>query len=339
MIASGLVTFLASCSGGANNPIVGDNGGTKVYVIQNPATFGSGAGTILQFSAAASGIVSPTGTISAPANTSFNSLASDGTGNIYSSYYGPGVPGGVVEYAAGATGSPAPIRSLPSNSTTGVTAVDGLVTSTSGEIFVGEDYGGIQAFSATATGSVPPSRRILGAYENGGGLSTIGVANSVAVDTSNNLYVVNQGYIGGQPLLVFGPAATGNVAPLYSIGGSLTGLTVATAVTTDSSGNIYVTTGSSSGGIILEFAASAKGNVAPIRTISGASTQLHSLGGIKVDSIGNIYVVSTTPGLNTSLSPTILKFSPTASGDIAPVSTFSSAAWTNPDNSRSLAIY
>ena len=336
---------LTACGGGGITTSTGGGGvpsAPSVYVIQNSATFGSGTPMILKFSATASGSVSPTATISGPTNTAFNALSIDGAGNIYTSYYGPKDAGGVLEYAAGATGTVSPVRTILANATTGVTAVDGLATNAAGEIFVGEDYGGVQAFSAAAAGSIAPSRWILGAYETGGGLSTIGVANSVAVDSLNNLYVVNEGYIGGQPILVFGPSATGNAAPFYTIGGPLTGMSVggANSVTTDSLGNLYVTAGSASGGVILEFSAGAKGNVAPVRTISGPSTLLHALSGIKVDSDGAIFVVSTTTqqsGMN--ISPTILKFSPTASGDVAPVSTFTSTAWTNPDNARSLAVY
>ena len=348
MTVSAVLINIAGCAGPASTPP--PSRGTTLYVIQNPATFGSGNGAILQFSASASGSVSPTATINGPANTSFNGLAADGTGNIYTSYYGPTDPGAVVEYAAGSTGSAIPVRSLSANATTGVTAVDGLGASSTGEIFVGEDYGGVQAFSDTATGSVAPARRILGAYETGGGLSTIGSAYAVAADSAENLYILNQGYYGGQPLLVFDPMASGNVAPLYSIGGDLTGLTLGSdsGIATDSSGNVYVTTSSASGtgsarvysGSIVEFAAGAQGNVAPIRTISGPSTQLQALSGIAVDSAGNIYVVSATSQLSgVNISPTILKFSATASGDVAPSSTFTSPAWTNPDNSRSLAVF
>lgn len=77
---------------------------------------------------------------------------------------------------------------LLANATTRITAVDGLATSAAGEIFVDEEYGGVQAFSATSAGIMAPSRWILGAYEREVGILTIGTANSVAVDSLNNLY-------------------------------------------------------------------------------------------------------------------------------------------------------
>lgn len=358
VVASAVMVLLAACSGGNGSSNPPPSGGcdackagpASVYVIQNPLTFGTGSGMILQFSASASGSVAPTSSITGATNTSFNALATDGTGNVYASYYGPTNQGGIVGYSAGATGSADPIRSLLSTTTTGVTAVNGLAASATGEIFAAEDYGGVQAFSATATGDVAPSRRILGAFETGGGLSTIGSASAIAVDSMGNLYVVNQGSMGGQPLLVFGPAATGNVAPIRSLGGALTGLSADSVVgaTTDTAGNLYVTVEAVSGtgpvpvfsGSILEFAAGATGNVAPIRTISGTSTLLHAVSGIQVDSAGNIYVLSATPSpTSTSIAPTILKFSATASGNAPPTSTFTSTAWTNPDNAGSLAVH
>jgi hypothetical protein len=355
LIYLSLALCIAGCSGGGSNTTpptqiisTPTTGAASVYVIQNPATYGNGSGTILQFSASSTGSVSPTATITAPANTSFNTLSTDSTGNIYTVYAGPTNPGGLVEYAAGATGAATPIRTLPFGSTTGVTAVDGITTSSTGEIFVAEDYGGIQAFSATATGNVAPSRRILGAFETGGGLSTLGAAWAIAADSSDNLYVLNEGYpVGGQPLVVFGPTATGNIAPLRTIGGAMTGLTgTPVGITTDSTGNLYVTTYIATGsgptttvtGTITEFAAGASGNIAPMRTITGSLTQLNLPAGIKIDSAGNIFVLSASIVSSSNVGFTVLKFSATASGNVAPTSTFTSTSLTNPDNSGSIAL-
>ena len=117
---------------------------------------------------------------------------------------------------------------------------------------------------------------------------------------------------------------------------------------TDSAGNLYVTsaTGSLSGqtvtytGTILVFGPGASGNVAPIRTIAGSATGLTRVSGIKVDAVGNIYVLtSTSSGMLSSANPSVLKFSATATGNVAPTSTFTSSAWTSADNAGSLAVY
>ena len=346
-----LVVALAGCGGSGS----GSSGGgglttppvtptaTHVYVIQNPVTYGSGPGTVLQFLATSTGTVSATGTITAATNASFSYLATDGTGNLYVGA-SSAAAADIREYAAGATGTATPIRTLPANVTTQIGAVQGVATSSTGEIFVSEDSGGVAAFSASANGSVAPSRYILGAVQTGGGLSTLISANDVAADSSDNLYVANQGAPGLMPIVVFGPTATGNVAPLRSIGGALTTIGGVDGLTTDSAGNLYVTTDvvTISGGAatytgsILVFGVGASGNVAPTRVISGAMTTLGRLGGIKLDASGNIYVVSAGA---TGTNPTVLKFAATASGNIAPVSSFTSAGWTTPDNGLSLAVF
>jgi sugar lactone lactonase YvrE len=314
-------------------------GATSVYVIQNPATFGSGSGAILQFSATATGSVSPTSTITASANTSFNGLATDSTGDIYVSTDTPASGSGsstgenVLEYTAGGTGSATPTRTLAGNATTMIAAVDGIAASSEGEIFVSEDSGGVAVFSSTATGTVAPERYILGAAQTGGGLSTLIEANAVTADSSDNLYIVNEGAPGLMPICVFGPSATGNVAPSRTVGGALTKVSSPAAVATDSAGNLYVANHNSS---ILVFGPTANGNVAPTHTISGSSTLLGSLGGIKVDSVGNIYVISTN---SSGKDPMVLKFSATATGNVAPTLSFTSSAWTNPDNNLSLAVH
>ena len=292
---------------------------TGVYVIQNPATPGNGSGEILQFSKTATGNVNPTGTITAPTNTAFIYLATDGTGNVYSS------AGDIREYTAGATGSATPIRSLPMNATTKLGAVQGLYTSESGEIFVSEDSGGVASFSAMANGSVAPTRYILGASQTGGGLSGLISSNNVVADSADNLYVVNEGN-GAYGIGVFGSTATGNVAPTRTFGGFANGLAI------DSAGNVYGT----DAGVIKIYGPAASGNDAPIREITGALTKLGHLGGIRLDSAGSIYVVSTDA---TGKNPTVLKFASGADGNVAPVSSFTSSAWTNPDFGLSIAVY
>ena len=73
----------------------------------------------------------------------------------------------------------------------------------------------------------------------------------------------------------------------------------------------------------------------PVR-ISGAATTLGTLFGIKVDGSGNIFVVSAT---SAGKNPTVLRFAAAASGNVAPVSSFTSTAWTQIDYTGSIALY
>ncbi len=350
VVIAGVVVALVGCGGsggGQQSPAPTPTptpAVVNVYVIQEPATFGSGSASILQFPATSSGSVSATTTLTAPMNTSFEYLATDGSGNLYVSTSVPSTAGDVRVYAAGATGAATPTRTLPGGSTTMIGAVQGLAASAAGEIFVSEDSGGVAAFSATANGSVAPSRYILGAVQMGGGLSTLISANDVAADSSDNLYIANEGAPGLMPVAVFAPTATGNVAPARTLGGAATTISLVSGMTTDSAGNLYIAGGTVafSGttavytGSILEFASGATGNAAPMRTITGASTTLGRLGGIKLDAAGNIYVVSVP---STGSTPTVLKFASTATGNVAPTSSFTSPAWTLPDNGYSLAVF
>lgn len=355
LFCSAMAAMMAGCSSGlASAPVVpvipvvpaGPTAATSVYVLQDPTSGSTGSGSILQFSANGTGSVLPTSTITGPPNTLFTGLDTDGTGNIYVGTTGAGIAGDVREYASGSSGAATPVRTLPGGSTTKIDSVNGLAVSPGGEIFLSQDSGSIVAFSATATGSVAPARYILGASQTGGGLSTIVVANAVAVDNADNLYVVNEGGPGLQPIVVFGPTATGNAPPLRTIGGplTLTSTSIVGGVATDSAGNLYVTATSVSGpaanpvfaGSILVFAAGASGNVAPVRVITGAATQLGPVLGIRVDAIGSVYVVTATTA---AMTPTVLKFLATATGNVAPTSSFTSSAWTNPNSVASIAVH
>ncbi len=313
----------------------------SVYVIQNPATFGAGSGYILRFPASSSGAATPDATILAPAGTSFNGLGTDGSGNVYVTANSPTTLD-LREYSHGATGTPAPMRVLPSDSTTKMYAPNGIDVTANGEMYVAEDTGGVAHYGASATGSVAPSTYVLGASETGGGLSTLILADAVAADTMGNLYVVNQGTSGFQPICVFSSTDTGNVAPLRTIGGDKTTIGFISGITTDDSGALYVADSISDGqgnvtDSILVFSPAASGNVPPVRTISGSATGLTGrLGGVKLDSAGNLYViVSGRSGQN----PSVVKFPSQGDGNVVPLASFTSLAWTNPDNELSLAVH
>jgi len=343
-VVAAILLILAGCGGNSSSVHTG-GGGTQppsaakdVYVIQSPVSYGMSSGTILQFSATASGSVSPESTITAPADTAFQGLATDSDGDIYAGGYAPNDVMSLLEYSSGSSGSAIPTKNIPNNDTTQMWDPDGLAIGPNGQVIVGEDNGGVATYTATANGSAAPEYYILGAFEIGGGLSTLNAAQSVAMG-SGNLYVFNwQDGTSDPPIAIFPATATGNVAPSGSIGGPLTGIAFdgVGGIATDVSGNIYISNSSATGGSILVFAPTATGNVAPIRTISGSATQLGYLGGIQVDAAGNIYVISVS---DHGENPTVLKFPATASGNTAPTSTFSSSTWTRPDNYLSLAVH
>jgi len=345
-IALVVAIFLSFAGCGDSSSMAGGGGGgthprsaaQDVYVIQAPAAYPTDSGSILRFSASASGSVAPVSTITFPTGNYYQGLTTDSDGNIYVGSNQPHNVMSLLEYAVGSTGSATPTRTIPSDNTTKMWDPDGLAIGPEGQIVVGEDNGGVATYSATANGDVAPESYLLGAYEIGGGLSTINAAQSIALG-SGNLYVFNwQDGTDDPPIAIFAATATGNIAPSGTIGGSLTGITFdgVGGIATDTAGNIYVSNTSATGGSILVFAPTATGNVVPTRTISGSSTQLGYLGGIQVDGVGNIYVISVSEhGEN----PTVLKFSASASGNTAPTSSFTSSAWTRADNYFSLAIY
>jgi hypothetical protein len=110
------------------------------------------------------------------------------------------------------------------------------------------------------------------------------------------------------------------------------------AIATDTAGNLYVTNVVAGVSSILVFEPTATGNTPPLRDITGSNTLLGCVGGIALDNEGYLYVVSVATCGSTA-GPTVLEFSTTGNGNIVPVATFTSAAWTNADPTLSIAVY
>ncbi len=120
-----------------------------------------------------------------------------------------------------------------------------------------------------------------------------------------------------------------NVAPVRTLSGATSGIGQPTGIALDASGNIYVSDvaarlGSACGTsstcpAVLIFPAGANGSTAP-RSIAGAATKLNAPTDVKVDKSGNIYVADTTA----SGAGVIYIFASTASGNVAPSSTYTS---------------
>lgn len=253
-----------------------------------------GSEKILTFAPATSGVLTaaPIRTITGPAAQLFDVriMTVDGPGNIYlwesQGAYAPQAPSTIVEFAAGASGNVAPIRTIdmPSHAQLVSTQVGypaGLAVDGSGNIVFAESN------SQTASGGV-----------------------SAESDT----------------IEVFTPGQTGNATPARTISGPLSQLTQIAGLDLDGAGNIYVemaTVVTGADPAILEFAggANATTSVAPINQISGTQTMFYSFlgNGLTVDGPGNVYVLDYTfPSTATEPQILLLRFGVGATGNAVP---------------------
>ncbi len=301
--------IFASCAGGSSSPNVNPGGALPqapsnhsaspqqlLYVpnAQPFPTFGGIAGnTLVVFSASADGNVAPVQTIAGP-HTGLNDpggVQLDSRSNIYVANAAccdsNPVPPSITVYAPGATGDITPIRTIAGSATT-LSDPSDVAFDGSDNLYVANFRGGpfpgvgtILEFAAAADGNVAPIVTIGGPHT---GLS---LPNALTLDGMGNIYVANfeRGPCGPSgSVTVYAQGASGDIAPIFSIGGDKTGLNGPLGIALDSSGKIYVANQQNS---VTVYAAGAHGNVAPIQKID---TPGFSPYGIALDSSGNIYV-------------------------------------------------
>jgi hypothetical protein len=150
--------------------------GPSVYVVKDSP----GPLSVLVFPQSASGATSAT--LEIPGSQ----VSVDGAGNIYVL----SESGSSINVYSAANPTAPPVRSLPVGPGTKIAAVEDVMASTTGEIFV-SDGKGIAVFSPTATGNADPVRYILGSSQNPDGSSTAIIPDFITVDSSDNLYVQN----------------------------------------------------------------------------------------------------------------------------------------------------
>ena len=190
-------------------------------------------------------------------------VAFDSSGNIYVSVESSG---GSVErvdvFPSGQNNCKPPLRTI---SDRGRLAID-----SNNVLYVSN--------STTNTIDIFPAGSSTMVAQIGGSNTGLIAPGTVALDASNNVYVVsNTGTISE-----FAAGATGNVAPIRTIAGSNTGLNgggIAVAVS-KASGEIFVLNNGTNA--VLGFAATASGNVAPIQTLAGSATQFSNPIGLAV---------------------------------------------------------
>ena len=174
-------------------------------------------------------------------------------------------------------------------------------------IFVlNRDQGSVTAFALSSNGNAQPFAVISG------GNTGLAHPESIAMDSSSNIYVAN--YFNS--VTIYTAGSNGNAAPVRTINGSNTGLNVPVGIALDASRNIYVA--NDSGNSITVYSAGGNGNVTPSVIISGPSTGLSGPSAITLDSSANIYVANYNGG-----NSSITVYPAGSAGDVSPSATIS----------------
>jgi hypothetical protein len=164
----------------------------------------------------------------------------------------------IEEFAANASGTASPVRTLE-GSKTGLSFPIALVTNSSGDLYVADAYSqsgtnDVRVFAPDAKWNAAPVRVIGG--------SQTGITNptNLAFGPDGYLYVANLSSLGTFEVLVFRANANGNVAPLRSLESTTYGETIAL----DANGDMYAGAGRSPNQGFAIFAPGASGNAQPI---------------------------------------------------------------------------
>ena len=209
----------------------------------------------------------------------------------------------VTVYAAGSSTVIATIA----GPNTGLNGPHGVTIGLHGNTFVANAGGSVTAYPAGANGNVTPFRTIMG--------SLTGLSSPYGIATDwygvGTLYVANLsgGPSGNGSVTVYAAGANGNVAPVQTVSGSMTGINGPYDVAVDGQGEIYVA--NAYGNSVTVYAAGANGNVAPLRTLSG---HLSFPTGVVVGARGILFVVN-------QLTFSVMAFAKGASGGAPPIRT------------------
>lgn len=341
VVTSGLLVSGCGSSGMRSDDVQGDpptaggplvsGGATTMYVIQNNTALTSpfnatAADVILAFPASANGNVGTASTLTTPTGMFVATVATDVAGNLYVG--GQDITSGngeILVYAAGATGTPTPTRTIVGAST-GLKLVRGIAVDAAGQIYastytsLGSASNAIAVFAAAANGNVAPARMI------GGGATGLTAPAGLAVDTSGTVYVAD-GYYG--QVSAFTSAQSGNVAPTRSFTTKYAPFQIAI----DSANNLYLPLADTtdSYGAINVFPSTASGNLpSPTKRIGGyALGAAGGIYGIALDAKDNVYCVYSKSSSASLIPMALATFSPTASGNATPANAMTSNNFTS----------
>ncbi|KRC65910.1 hypothetical protein ASE12_14755 [Aeromicrobium sp. Root236] len=138
-------------------------------------------------------------------------------------------------FGAGRGGDIEPIKTIDS----GINNPTSIVIDSKGLIYVANLAGGngnenIAIYAANTESSTPPIRTITGANTHLHG------ASSLALDSSDNLYVTNATDGADGSVTVFAPGTSGDAFPIKRLSGGNTGIKYPTGVAVDTNRNVHV---------------------------------------------------------------------------------------------------
>jgi 6-phosphogluconolactonase (cycloisomerase 2 family) len=224
----------------------------------------------------------------------------------------------IAVYARGASGDVAPIRTIQTGldhpHTLGVDLLHQELFVPNNLAASGQPAINVYDLNASYPGNDAPKRTITG------GLTGLNRPAGLAVDSVNQeLYVAND-VVGGSSITVYALGANGNVAPLRTLQGSLTGIEGPLGMAVDLVHDQLIVANyrTTDGGSLAFFNRTADGNVAPIRTLQGPLTGFSDPQGVALD-LAHDEIVVANSSFMTSAMGNLLVFSRTASGNVGPI--------------------
>jgi len=228
-------------------------------------------------------------------------------------------PGAVIIDPVTANGNYNPGTNVIVGSNTGLQSPAGIALDSASNIYVTNmGNSSVTVYAAGSAGNVAPFATISGTN------TLLSNPFGIVLDSSDNIYVANGLNTGSASVTVYAAGSNGNVAPVRTITGTLTGLADPSGIAVDPPGRIFVGNENtpSLNGFVTVYNTGANGNVAPLRTISGANTGFSN--GVYGVAWHNrkIYVTSG----NSAVSSRIGIFPAASNGNVAPTKSISGSA-------------